>query len=83
MAIRIRIINGVTIALCAARSMPKEGDIYLDDAIHGALSTKFALDLNSMWELDLPFEQSASELIDQEESNNPNRDDWDRTFAVQ
>lgn len=44
MAIRIRTVNGHTIALCAACTQPKEGDLYLDDTIHHALSTKFGLD---------------------------------------
>ena len=44
MAIRIRKINGVTIALCAAETNEKPGDLYLDDTIHHALSTKFGLD---------------------------------------
>lgn len=44
MAIRIRKINGCTIALCAACTQPKEGDLYLDDSVHHALSTKFGLD---------------------------------------
>jgi len=47
MAIRIRKINGKTVALCAAITEEKEGDIYLDDAAHHALSTKFALDFES------------------------------------
>ena len=48
MAIRIRRINGHTIALCAAETKPKEGDLYLDDSIHHALSTKFGLDWKEM-----------------------------------
>lgn len=44
MAIRIREIKGYTIALCAAETEPKDGDLYLDDSIHHALSTKFGLD---------------------------------------
>ena len=44
MAIRIRKISGHTIALCAAESKPMEGDLYLDDNIHHALSTKCGLD---------------------------------------
>jgi hypothetical protein len=47
MAIRIRTINGVTVALCAAKSEAKEGDIYLDDNAHHALTTKFGLDFYS------------------------------------
>ena len=44
MAIRIREINEHTVALCAAKTQPKEGDIYLHDGIHHALSTKFGVD---------------------------------------
>ena len=44
MAIRIRQSNGYTIALCAAETDPEDGDIYLDDAAHHALSAKFAQD---------------------------------------
>lgn len=44
MAIRIRIVDGYTIALCAAITEPKEGDLYLDDSMHHALTTKFGLD---------------------------------------
>jgi len=46
MAIRIRTINNITIALCAVESDEKEGDIYLDDSIHSALVTKFSEDYN-------------------------------------
>ena len=45
MAIRIRrVMGGHTIALCAAETKPEAGDLYLDDAVHHALSTKFGLD---------------------------------------
>jgi len=44
MAIRIRKIKGFTVALCAAKTKPKERDIYLDDNIHHALTTKFGVD---------------------------------------
>jgi len=44
MAIRIRTINNKTIALCAAETKEKPNDLYLDDTIHHALSTKFGLD---------------------------------------
>ena len=47
MSIRIRKINGHTIAICAAISEAKEGDIYLHDGIHEALATKFSCDWNS------------------------------------
>lgn len=44
MSIRIRKVNGITIALCAAETNAKSGDLYLDDNIHHALSTKFGID---------------------------------------
>lgn len=52
MAIRIRKIDGTVIAICAAISVEKEGDIYLDDNAHHALSTKFGLDWHSEGLLD-------------------------------
>ena len=48
MAIRIRMIKGKTIALCAAKSEAKEGDIYLDDNVHHSLTIKFENDFISM-----------------------------------
>lgn len=47
MAIRIRKVGEYTVALCAAISEPKEGDLYLDDSVHHALSTKFGIDWKS------------------------------------
>jgi len=44
MAIRIRKVDGITIALCANETNKKEGDMYLDDAVHEALATKFSND---------------------------------------
>jgi len=44
MAIRIRIINNVTVALCAYETDAAEGDVYLDDAQHYALAAKFRAD---------------------------------------
>lgn len=44
MSIRLRRIEGEMVALCAAFSEPKIGDLYLDDAHHYALSCKFARD---------------------------------------
>jgi len=34
----------VAVALCAAETDAQEGDVYLDDAQHGALAAKFAQD---------------------------------------
>ncbi len=44
MSIRIRVVEGSTVALCAARTEIQEGDIYLDDNAHHALASKFAAD---------------------------------------
>lgn len=44
MAIRIRVVDGITIALCAVESDPQPADIYIDDSAHYALDTKFAAD---------------------------------------
>jgi hypothetical protein len=49
MAIRLRINEeGKLIALCAAETRPKEGDIYLDDNAHHALGNKFYDDYKQM-----------------------------------
>ena len=45
MSIRIRVVDGETVALCAAATEPVEGDVYLDDAAHYALMLKFAHEL--------------------------------------
>lgn len=44
MSIRIRTVNGMRVALCAAETDPAPGDIYLDDADHYALAAKFMRD---------------------------------------
>lgn len=42
MAIRLRIVHGEMVALCAAKSTARDGDIYLGDREHYALTCKFA-----------------------------------------
>lgn len=81
MAIRIREVGGVTVALCAARSMPKPGDLYLDDAAHHALSVKFDQDFASMGHVGVHADAPEVPLMEWEESNNPNRAEWDATFG--
>lgn len=44
MAIRIRKVEGVTVALCAAETDALPDDMYLDDNIHYALAAKFCHD---------------------------------------
>lgn len=55
MAIRIRNVNGKIVALCAAETKPNKNDLYLDDNIHHALSTKFGLDFFSEGLIDDPM----------------------------
>ena len=44
MAIRLRTVNGVRVALCAAETDPEPGDVYLDDGDHYAIAAKYAHD---------------------------------------
>ena len=44
MAIRIREIDGKTVALCATKNKYKKGDLYLNDSIDHALRVKFLED---------------------------------------
>lgn len=41
MAIRLREVDGILIALCALETDEMPGDLYLDDGQHYALSAKF------------------------------------------
>ena len=75
MAIRIRRVDGAWVALCAARSVEKPGDVYLDDGLHYALAQKF-------WEdYGMPYDAEDRARRAIEESNNPNRDEWDRVYG--
>lgn len=47
MAIRLRTVNGVRVALCAAETDVMPDDIYLDDGDHYALVAKFCQDHNT------------------------------------
>lgn len=44
MAIRLRTVLGVRVALCASESDAEPGDVYLDDRDHYALAAKFRRD---------------------------------------
>jgi hypothetical protein len=60
MAIRLRSVAGIRVALCAAETDPMPVDVYLDDTDHGALSAKFALDwLGQIVNWGYPMEWSA------------------------
>lgn len=85
MAIRIRTVDGVRVAICAARSVPKWGDVYLNDGDHHALSVKFDLDFVSMYflkEKSCYADSEEARVMEQEESNNPNRVWWDSEYGT-
>lgn len=82
MAIRLRIVDGTLIALCAARSVAKPDDVYLDDGQHHALAEKFAEDFGSEGYNTRAFYADAAALRAREESNNPARDWWDSVYAT-
>ena len=48
MAIRLRMIGGEGVALCAAKTKAQAGDIYINDLWHYALAMKFAVDDETM-----------------------------------
>ena len=81
MSIRIRRVGMVTVALCAARSIGKPGDIHLDDAAHHALAEKFAADFQSEGYNTQPHYENETTLREQEESNNPMREWWDSVYV--
>lgn len=86
MAIRLRTIDGIKIAICAARSVPHTGDVYLDDADHHALAQKFIEDFMSeglITETETGLiDPVAAALREQEETNNPARAWWDSVYVV-
>jgi len=47
MAIRVRTVNTILVALCAVETDPLPGDLYLDDAVDHALRVKFVRDYKS------------------------------------
>jgi hypothetical protein len=82
MSIRLRMTEVGWVALCAARSVPKDGDVYLDDGHHHALSVKFSLDFQSMGFMVSSHAGCEEEVImEREESNNPNREWWDNEYG--
>lgn len=81
MSIRLRHVNGLTIAVCAARSVSKAGDVYLNDEQHAALYEKFADDFRSEGFDSPPTTPSYAQRMETEESNNEARVWWDKTFG--
>lgn len=82
MAVRLRKTEAGLVALCAARSVPKDGDIYLDDCAHHALSVKFDLDFASEGLMTSIYTGTdEAKAIEREESNNPAREWWDGVYG--
>ncbi len=48
MAIRLRMVGDIAVAICAAHSEPKPDDIYLDDKWHYAISQKYWRDYDEI-----------------------------------
>lgn len=66
MAIRIRTVDGLRVALCAAETDAMAGDIYLDDGDHYALAAKFASDWQGQavdWSYPLEWAAMASQKL--------------------
>lgn len=91
MAIRLRRTDDAgLIAICAARSIQKEGDVYLDDEAHAALSDKFDDDFRTMGFLRENIAPPPADhpsyrrlvAMQREESDNPNRKWWDQEYAA-
>lgn len=77
MAIRLRTVNDKLIAVCAACTVEKDGDFYLDDAQHYALMQKFDRDLCD----GCCNDGEVLALVEAEESNNPARTWWDKAYG--
>lgn len=71
MAIRLRVVDGQLVALCAARSVPQEGDTYLDDGQHYALAEKFWLDYADEFKDPIDPGEETRRRIEQEEILDP------------
>ena len=67
MAIRMRMIAGEAVALCAAKSIPQPGDIYINDLWHYALAMKFAVDDETMSQEGMDEEPVVRLMLEEEE----------------
>ena len=64
MAIRLRWVRGEWVALCAAKSEPEDGDLYLDDGQHHALGSKFAKDFHAEGFYNGPLDEAHDRLVE-------------------
>lgn len=69
MAMRLRTVDGVRVALCAAETDPEPGDIYLDDADDRAIRIKLTRD----WRREVEALDDPAALLDIEYP-----DEWER-----
>jgi len=74
MAIRIRKIDGVLVALCAAKTEAEDGDVYLHDGVHYALSMKFWKDKSEEGAMDAGCAVAAPEWLIMEREENKKND---------
>jgi len=81
MAIRLRRVEGLLIAICAARSVEQPGDVYLDDGQHHALADKFMEDFATEGYNTPVLYLDAAALRAREESDNPAREWWNHTYG--
>lgn len=70
MAIRLRQVDGVLVALCAAKSVEKSGDIYLDGNTHHALYEKFLEDAKYEGYNTMPLDNRLTVIRALEEKDN-------------
>lgn len=85
MAVRMRRVAGVLVALCAVDAGPKPGDTYLDDGIHQALADIFAADDYAFVAAPPAALQVGEHLFDTEQVEalrRKVRDDWTRNGTL-
>lgn len=71
MAIRIREVDGKLIAVCAAKTKPQKGDIYIGDEAHHALKVKFEIDIASeQWLPNIIGDEELEKRMEKTEKNN-------------
>lgn len=69
MAMRVRVVNGVVVAVCAATTPAKAGDLYIDDAQDHAIRSKLAQDWNSESGYGIPQYEDEDALRAREEAS--------------
>jgi hypothetical protein len=78
MAIRLRVVGGVHVALCAYETDPMEGDIYIGDEWHVPLAAKFRRDWYGQTN-DFPYPEEWAAMDTQKLRDAATRDDLNPT----